>query len=106
MSSAAPASVHVETFNACCAAVNPCEAKCMIENALVARASGKTVRRYEIGDQEFELSLPSLNDLRSLLQDYERKCALVSGRRTRAFGRFSTPACRTSSARRTPLRGC
>ena len=96
--------VHApENFSTCCSRVDPCMAKCMIEQALIDRVAKKTVRRYEVGGQQFELALPSITDLRALLAEYETKCKTSRGERTRGFGRFSTPACRSRRVGLPPL---
>ena len=63
----------------CCTAVNPCEAKCMIENALVNQAVGKTVMSYKVGEETFSIKLPSISDLRSLLDHYTAACNAACG---------------------------
>ena len=70
----------------CCEAMNPCEAKCMLERAEINLALGKEISTYRIGEETFVYAKPSLPQLRALIEVYDRRCNELSGRAPRRRG--------------------
>lgn len=90
------------TLDGCCAKMDPCTALCELENAEIQLATGKKTASYEIGDEKFTVRLPSLKDIRCLIEIYERRCAKSRGQRCRGGGGFvfADPRCKICRASR------
>ena len=69
-----------QTIADCCEAMNPCQAKCMLERAELNLAMGKELSTYRIGEETFVYSKPSLPQIRALIEIYTARCNEASGR--------------------------
>ena len=67
----------------CCSAINPCEALCLLNNAALDIALGKSLMSYKVGEQTFNLVKPSLKDVKIMITHYEGLCNKSKGKPAR-----------------------
>lgn len=83
----------------CCKRVCPCDAVCLLENVLVDLSVGRFVTSYKVGEETFSIARPSIDDVRNLLDFFQKKCNLSKGqpsrRRANVCFVFGNHECRT-----------
>lgn len=84
----------------CCKRVCPCDAVCLLENILVDLSVGRFVTNYKVGEETFSIAKPSIDDVRSLLKFFQKKCNLSKGLPSKprakvcfVFGNHECPRC-------------
>lgn len=58
---------------------HPCEVYQLLECAYIERGLGETAIKVKIGEEDTTLSLPSLDNLRMMRDEYQAKCAAMGG---------------------------
>lgn len=77
---------------------HPCEVYQLLEAAYIQRGLGETAIKVKIGEEDTTLSLPSLDNLRMMRDEYQTKCSMTGGcasPRQSICIEFGDPICRS-----------
>lgn len=95
-----------DNFINCCQMMDPCEAVCLIDNAILQLTLGKRVISYQIGDEKFTMQAVSTADLGKTRAHFEALCRQSQGLSKRArfngclvYGGHYCQMCRRSNCR-------
>lgn len=80
---------------------HPCDVYQLLETAYIQRGLGEVAIKMKIGEEETTLSLPSLDNLRTMRNEYQSKCFMAGGNvpspRQSICIEFGDHVCRTCS---------